>query len=121
MNGLEITDVKVWPIDQAKLKPNSKIRANCQVTLNDAMFVKAKLWLGNDGLWVGSEGQRVEVQDKDNPQGPKVQKWFDAWKATDATLQQKLTQAVIQKYNEVTGNKAATPSNTDASSESIPF
>jgi len=121
MNGLEITDVKVWPIAQEKLRPNSKIRANCQVTLNDAMFVKAKLWLGNDGLWVGSEGQRVEVQDKDNPQGPKVQKWFDAWKATDPALQQKLTEAVITKYNEVTGNKSASNNPNTGAAESIPF
>jgi DNA-binding cell septation regulator SpoVG len=121
MNGLEITDVKVWPISAEKLRPNSKIRANCQVTINDAMYVKAKLWLGNDGLWVGSEGQRVEVADKDNPSGPKVQKWFDAWKATDASLQQKLTEAVIKKYNEVTGNQAAKTNSNPNASEAIPF
>ena len=28
MNGLEVTDVKVWPIPKEKLRENSKIRAN---------------------------------------------------------------------------------------------
>ena len=115
MNGLEITDVKVWPIAQEKLRPGSKIRANCQITLNDAMFVKAKLWYGQNGLWVGSEGQRVEVADKENP-GQKVQKWFDAWAVTNDDLKQSLTEAVIQKYNELTGNQT-----TGNSSEDIPF
>ncbi len=119
MNGLEVTDVKVWPIPKEKLRENSKIRANAQITFNDSLFVKAKIWVGKEGLWVGSEGQRAEVVDRENPQGPKVQKWFDAWKATSPELQQKVTEVVIKKYNEVTGNTSAT--NTDLAPDDIPF
>jgi DNA-binding cell septation regulator SpoVG len=123
MNQLEITEVKVWPIDSSKLHPDSKIRANCQITINDSLSVKAKVWFGKDGLWVGSEGQKVEVADRDNPSGPKVQKWFDAWKATSPDFQQLLTQAVLTKYNEVTGNTAAPQQNKSQvkTQENIPF
>ena len=118
MNGLEVTNVKVWPIAKEKLKPGSKIRANCQVEFNDCMYVKAKLWLGNDGLWVGAEGQYGKAKNKET--GEVEDKWFDSWRTTKPELQQKLTEVVVKKYNEVTGNTAGANVQTQKDDD-IPF
>ena len=118
MNGLEVTDVRVWPIAKEKLKAGSKIRANCQITFNDCMYVKAKLWLGNDGLWVGSEGQYGKSKNKET--GEIEDKWFDSWRTTNPELQQKLTEVVVKKYNEVTGNTTAS-SSVKKQKDDIPF
>ncbi len=118
MNGLEVTDVRVWPIAKEKLKPGSKIRANCQIELNECMYVKAKLWLGNDGLWVGAEGQYGKAKNKET--GEVEDKWFDSWRTTKPELQQKLTEVVVKKYNEVTGNTSGTNVQTNPNDD-IPF
>jgi len=118
MNGLEVTEVKVWPIDQAKLKPNSTIRANCQIVLNDCLSVKAKLRNGKNGLWVGAEGQYGKARNKET--GQMEDKWFDAWRPISDEFKQKLAEAVISKYNEMTGNAPASNKSPELT-DNIPF
>jgi DNA-binding cell septation regulator SpoVG len=107
MNELQITDVKIYPISGSK-----KILANGNITFNGCLTAKVKIWNGSQGLWVGMEGQYAEVKNKET--GVTEKKWFDAWWA-NKELKQQLTEAVLNKYSEITGNAPTSNNNSHSS------
>ena len=104
MNGLQITDVKIYPISASK-----KILANGNITFNGCLTAKVKIWNGSQGLWVGMEGQYAEVKNKET--GTPEKKWFDAW-WVNKEFKQKLTDTVLGEYNKITGNAPASNNNS---------
>jgi len=100
MSSLEVTDVKVWPL--RNLKPGSKLKANCRVTLNNSISINGKLWDGRNGLFVGADGNSGE---KKNDQGQTEKVYYPAWSISreEEVLQESVKQAVIKAYDKAVG------------------
>ena len=103
MNGLQITDVQVWPLKNPK--PGTKLKANCRVTFNDVLTVNGKLWDGRNGFFVGAYGQ---YGDKKTEDGSVEKVFYSAWsvKRESQEIQEQMKAAVLQEYNKHTGGSS---------------
>ena len=120
MNGLEITDIKVWPLKNAKEGTN--LRANVSVTYNDSVSVNGKLWNSRNGLFFGADGR---WGDKINPETNK-KPFYAAWVCKDEEMKNKVQQLVIDKFNQEVGNQPQSSGAVDnfaasKNPEDIPF
>ena len=96
MNGLEITEIKMWPLRNPK--PGTKLKANCRVTFNNCISINGKVWDSRNGLFFGADGKYGEKKD-DN--GKAI--FYPSWLVKEKEDQQKISQAVVQEYEKVTG------------------
>ena len=112
MNKLEVTDIRLFPISGS-----DKILANGTVTYNDSIVVRVKVWNGSQGRepWVGYEGQRADIKNKET--GEMEKKWFDAWFFKDKEAKQNLlTEPVLSAYyKRVNGNNASSQTSSQTS------
>jgi DNA-binding cell septation regulator SpoVG len=105
MNGLKITEIKIWPLRNPK--PGTKLKANCRVTFNDCLSINGKLWNGKNGFFVGADGK---YGDKKLEDGTTEQVYYPSWMMMKEH-QQEFSSAVIQEYNKITGTVPNNPTN----------
>ena len=121
MNGLEVTEVQVWPIRNPK--PGSKLKANCRVTFNNVLTVNGKLWDGRNGFFVGADGQ---YGDKKTEDGSVEKVFYSAWsvKRESQEIQEQMKSAVMKEYDKVTGNSSSSSINhqpENSQRQDLPF
>ena len=112
MNGLEITEIKVWPLRNPK--PGTKLKANCRITFNGCLSINGKLWNGRNGLFVGADGKYGDKRQED---GSTEQVYYPAWMLMKEH-QSELSAAVIAEYNKVTGNNPNNSNNSNYANHS---
>ncbi len=88
INGLEITDIKVFPLKNKK--EGSNLEAFAKIVLNDAFVVSGiRIVNGSNGLFLGFP-QDYKQEEK---------KGYDICFPTTAELRTYITEAVISAFN----------------------
>ena len=96
LGALMISDVKVWPLK----RNNAKVKANASFTIDNKFRIRCTIFQGQKGLYVGLPGKYGDKIDEET--GKKV--WYEDVTCINREARQELTQKVIDKFNEETGN-----------------
>lgn len=93
LNGIEITDVAIFPIKNKQ--PDSKLEAFAKITFNESFIVSGiRVVRGSKGLFLGFP-QNYNKEEK---------KGYDICFPVTAELRDSITSSVLHKYKEVIGD-----------------